>query len=82
MLMEEWIRDERKEAKEEGKAEGKAEGIAEAVMELLEDLGEVPDEVYDMIMEEENLEVLKSYNKKAAAADSIDEFMGMIQEEE
>ena len=65
MLLEELIQDERKEAKAEGKAE--------AVLDLLEDMGKVPENLRMMIANEQDPEVLKTYLRKAAAAQSIEE---------
>ena len=61
------------EEKAEGRAEGRAEGKAEAVIDLLSDLGMVPDELREKILEEKNLNILRVYLKKAAAAKSIEE---------
>lgn len=66
MIFEEMLQEER--------AEGRAEGRAEAVLELLEDLGEVPEELRCRIMSEKSLEVLKQYQKKAARAESVEQF--------
>lgn len=71
MLLEELLRDERKE----GRAEGRAEGKADAVLELLGDLGPVPEELRAEIQDEQNQEVLNKYLKLAAHADSIRHFM-------
>ena len=65
MLLEELIQDERREAKAEGKAE--------AVLDLLEDMGKVPENLRMMIANEQDPEVLKTYLRKAAAAQSIEE---------
>lgn len=68
------------EEKAEGRAEGRAEGKAEAVIDLLSDLGMVPDELREKILEEKNLNILRVYLKKAAAAKSIEEFETLIKE--
>lgn len=60
--------------------EEKAEGKAEAVIDLLSDLGMVPDELREKILEEKNLNILRVYLKKAAAAKSIEEFETLIKE--
>lgn len=70
MLLEELLKDER--------AEGKAEGRAESVLELLEELGEIPEGLADRIMEETDLSVLKFFLKKAAHADSLENFIREI----
>lgn len=60
--------------------EEKAEGKAEDVIDLLSDLGMVPDELREKILEEKNLNILRAYLKKAAAAKSIEEFETLIKE--
>lgn len=65
MLLEEWIKDEREQAR--------AEVLSETVLELLEEIGEVPEELQRRIMEESRLNILKSYIKKASAANSVEE---------
>ena len=57
------------------KAEGLAEGRASAIIELLEELGTVPDDIRDKIMKETDLDILKKWNKAAARADSIAQFV-------
>lgn len=60
---------------EAGMEAGKAVGIAEAVIESLEDYGVVPQNVQDAIFAEKDLKVLKKWNKLAAKAESIEEFL-------
>ena len=91
MLLKELIKEEREEAKAEGisegisigKAEGisigKSEGKAEMLLEYLADLGTVPEEFKKKIMNESDKAVLLSYLKKASKANSMDEFLKMIQ---
>ena len=76
MLLEEMLKDER----EAGRIVGRAEGKAEDIVELLSVLGEVPDDLRMKILDEKDLDVLKSYLRKAAAAESIEEFMMLIEE--
>ena len=64
---ENWIR---KESREEGILLGKAYDI----IELLEDVGEVSDSLKNLIMEQNNLEVLRVWHKAAAKAQSIEDF--------
>ena len=75
MLFEEYLKEERAEAREEGRAEGRAEGKAESVIELLEELGTVSEELRKRIMREANLEILTTWHKYAAKADSIEQFL-------
>ena len=70
MLLEEFVKEEREEAKAEGKAE--------MLLEFLADLGEVPEELREKIESETNGNVLQTYLKKASKAESMDEFLDMI----
>lgn len=65
----------RAESRSEGRAEGLAEGRASAIIELLEELGTVPDDIRDKIMKETDLDILKKWNKAAARADSVAQFV-------
>ena len=76
MLLEEMLKEER----EAGRASGKIEGKAEDILEFLSDLGEVPKELREKIQSEKNLEILKSYLRKASAAKSIEEFQKLIEQ--
>ena len=70
MLLEELLKEER----ENGRVEGKAESI----LELLSDLGEVPEELRKKILGEKDLDILKSYLKKASVSKTIEEFRKLI----
>lgn len=59
---------------EEKYEEGFANGKADDIIELLRDLGKVPEELYNTIMKQEDLEILKQWLKLAAGASSIEEF--------
>ena len=82
MLLEELLKEERENGRIEGKAEskveGKVEGKAESILELLSDLGEVPEELRKKILGEKDLDILKSYLKKASASKTIEEFQKLI----
>ena len=82
MMLEELLKEEREkgriEGKAEGKVEGKVEGKAESILELLSDLGEVPEELRKKILGEKDLDILKSYLKKASASKTIEEFQKLI----
>ncbi|MBQ8519772.1 MAG: Rpn family recombination-promoting nuclease/putative transposase [Agathobacter sp.] len=67
MLFEELLKDER--------AEGRAEGLASAVVSLLKIKGEISDDLQDRIMNENDSEMLESWLKLAAKAESIDQFL-------
>ena len=78
MTLEELLRDTEKEAKAEGRAEGKAEGKiegkAEGILELLEDKGSISERLRNRILAEKTPEVLKSWLKLAASAESVEQF--------
>ena len=69
-----------KEMLDEEKAEGRAEGRIEAILDLLSDLGEISDELCEKILGEKDMDILRSYLKKAASAKSIEEFEVLIKE--
>ncbi len=78
---ENWIRN---ESREEGRAEGILLGKAYGIIELLDDIGEVPDSLKNLIMEQNNLEVLRMWHKAAAKAQSVEEFeraVGLVKSE-
>lgn len=71
-----------KKEKAEGKAEGRAEGKAEAIIELLEDIGEPSDVLKKHIMSQTDIEVLKTWLKVAARANTLESFeqaIGLVQ---
>ena len=74
MMLEELLKEER----ENGRIEGKAEGKAESILELLSDLGEVPEELRKKILGEKDLDILKSYLKKASASKTIEQFQKLV----
>lgn len=54
--------------------DGELAGKAEFVLELLEEFGPVPDDIRDVIKTQDDLEILKTWHKAAAKADSIEEW--------
>ena len=70
MTLEELLRGERKA----GEATGKAEGMARSILLLLEDRGTVPDPLLQRILSEKDMEILSSWLRLAAAADSVSQF--------
>ena len=78
MLLEELLKEERENGRIEGRAEGKVEGKAESILELLSDLGEVPEELRKKILGEKDLDILKSYLKKASASKTIEQFQKLV----
>lgn len=57
------------------KKDGQIEARVQDIMDLLEDYGEMPGEVRKRLEEETNLNVLKSWHKIAAKAQSMQEFV-------
>jgi len=51
------------------------EGRTELLLETLKDLGPVSEELQQKILNEKNLDILKKWNKLAARAESIEEFL-------
>lgn len=76
----EFLLEEREEAKREGKEVGKAEGKAENIIDLLEEHGIVPDDLKKEIFEQRDLMVLKSWLKIAVRAADIEEFVSRMNE--
>ena len=71
MLLQELLRDE----KREGRAEGRLEAMRDSVLSLLEEIGEIPEELRKEIEEIDNLDFLKTLHKKAARAESVEMFV-------
>ena len=61
-----------------GKAEGKLEEKRNSIIELLEDFGIIPQTIYERIMSEENIGVLKEMFKLASRVDSLEQFAEKI----
>jgi predicted transposase/invertase (TIGR01784 family) len=78
MTVEEWIKEERADAKAEGMAEGKLEGIAETTLELLEDLGTPSESLRQQIFAITDLQILKKLHSKAAKIQSLEEFEAFL----
>ena len=58
----------------QGIEKGKAEGKAEDIVELLEEHGIVPEWLKERIMQETDLDKLKTLHKLSAKVESIEEF--------
>lgn len=71
MIFEEMMRDERAE----GRVEGILQAKQEAILELLEDIADVPEELQERISSLKNHEKLSVLHKKAAKAESLDDFI-------
>ena len=68
------VQETRRISRAEGKAEGKAEGARELILEFLGELGMVSDKLKSRIIAEQDLEVLKTWAKLAAKAESLEQF--------
>ncbi|MBQ7066126.1 MAG: hypothetical protein IJN92_04835, partial [Lachnospiraceae bacterium] len=65
---------------ERGLAQGMERGLnswKESILELLEELGNTPEHIKVKILSETNPDTLKEWNKLAAKADSVDDFVKM-----
>ena len=58
----------------DGEAVGKLKGKIDSLLEILEELGDIPEALQTRIQSEKDLQVLTSWLKAAAKADSIEEF--------
>ena len=63
-----------REGKAVGLREGKAVGIRDSLLELLQEFGDIPEALQTRIESEKDLQVLTSWLKVAARADSLEEF--------
>ena len=61
-------------ATREARREGRIEVLKETIIDNLSELGNVPQNLIDLINEQDNIDVLKSWTKIAARAESLDEF--------
>lgn len=69
-------------ARKEGIVEGKAEGKAEDILDLLSESGIVPVEIEKKIMQEKDIETLRSWLKIAAKVHSIKQFISEVEKNE
>ncbi|MGI6006807.1 MAG: Rpn family recombination-promoting nuclease/putative transposase [Ruminococcus sp.] len=90
MVLEEMLREERREGQIEGeregriagekagriagRSEGRVQGKTEDILSFLTDLGAVPEELSQKILREKDLSVLSGYLKLAARAESLEQF--------
>ena len=71
MILEEMLKDERKE----GRIEGRAEGARLSLCTILECKGRIPDMFRKQIETEQNLEVLRNWLVLAAKSESMEAFL-------
>ena len=61
-------------ATREARREGRTEVLKETIIDNLSELGNVPQNLIDLINEQDNIDVLKSWTKIAARAECLEEF--------
>lgn len=83
--MRDWVEQQLKlarvEAQKEGYKEGREEGVKalqDSVVTFLEDYGNVPEEVKERIVVQDDIEILKKWNKISARVESVKEFLEKI----
>ena len=60
---------------EQGLSQGIAQGISDTIIEFLSEYGTVPEHVKERIIAEDDIDILRQWNKLAARASSIEEFV-------
>ena len=60
---------------EQGLSQGIAQGISDTIIEFLSEYGTVPENVKERIIAEDDIDILRQWNKLAARASSIEEFV-------
>ena len=66
-------------ARKEGMDIGRKDGLKETIMDNLSELGNVPQNLINLINEQNNMDVLKSWTKIAVMAKSLEEFEEKIE---
>ena len=74
MVLQEMMKQERREGREEGIAIGKIEGKAESVLDILEESGPVPEKLRTRILAETDLATIRGWLRLAVACDSAGQF--------
>ncbi len=74
MVLQEMMKQERREGWEEGIAIGKIEGKAESVLDILEESGPVPEKLRERILAETDLATIRGWLRLAVACDSAGQF--------
>lgn len=57
--------------------QARQESFTEALLDFLAALGEIPSDIVEMIQNEKDIDILKSYIPKAAMSKSIEEFRNL-----
>ena len=60
---------------EQGLSQGIAQGISDTIIEFLSEYGTVPENVKERIIAEDDIDILRQWNKLAARTSSIEEFV-------
>ena len=74
MVLQEMMKQERREGLEEGISIGKIQGKAESVLNLLEESGPVSEMLRARILAETDLTVIRSWLRLASVCDSAEQF--------
>lgn len=75
MLTELLMQDERRAGRAEGRIEGKIEGHKESILAFLTEIGPLSDAIHKKIMQEKDIDKLKTWVKLAAKVDTIEQFV-------
>lgn len=79
MILHEMLKEEYQAGEASGREEGKTEVVKEILLEFLEEKGAVPEKLREKIFNVSDLETLRKWNKWAAKAESIEQFIEEIQ---
>ncbi|MCM1376218.1 MAG: hypothetical protein NC245_14180 [Muribaculum sp.] len=63
---------------EKGILRGMKQGMQQGILELLEDLGVIPEDIFSVIQQEQDMDTLRIWHKAAARAESMDAFREKI----
>ena len=58
--------------------EGLERGLKEIILDNLSEIGNVPKKLIELINKQNNMEILKSWNKLAVISENLDEFQEKI----
>ncbi len=75
---EEIMRGIREDVFEHGVEKGRTEGRIDSIIDLLSEYGAIPEELKQIILQENNLNTLKRWHKLASQVDSVEEFIKMM----
>ena len=82
MLLELLLEDERREGRKEGRKEGEEEGQLKMAKEMLEmtlsRLGQLPSSLLEVLHQQQDIEIIKSWMQTALTVQSLDEFISRM----